>query len=80
MNMIRIASQRVARPAQKTFARRTFSSSGSDPAAELAGREISIGLGLGVVGAGLWIIYARGEAQVVTDYYNALEKKKKSSN
>ena len=79
MNMIRIASQRVARPAQKTFARRTFSS-GSDPAAELAGREISIGLGLGVVGAAAWIIYARGEAQVVTDYYNALEKKKKSSN
>ena len=79
MNMIRIASQRVARPAQKTFARRTFSS-GSDPAAELAGREISIGLGLGVVGAVAWIIYARGEAQVITDYYNALEKKKKSSN
>lgn len=77
MNFIRIASQRVARPASRTVARRTFSS-GHEPANDLAVREISIGLGLGAVSALLWIGYARSEKQVVDDYYNALAKKNKA--
>ncbi len=77
MNFIRIASQRVARPASRTVARRTFSS-GHEPANDLAVREISIGLGLGAVSALLWVGYARSEKQVVDDYYNALAKKNKA--
>ena len=78
MNMLRIATQRVARPAQRVVARRTFSSEASDPASELAGKEISIGLGLAVVSALAWVVYARGEKQLIDDYYNALEKKNKA--
>ena len=77
MNISRVATQRVARPAQKRIGRRTYISEGNEPANDLAGREISIGLGLGIVSALAWTLYARSEAQVFTDYYNALEQKNK---
>ena len=75
MNILRVATQRVARP-QKD-GRRTYVSEGNEPANDLAGREISIGLGLGIASALAWVVYARSEAQLFTDYYNALEQKNK---
>ena len=77
MNILRVATQRVARPAQKRIGRRTYISERNEPANDLAGREISIGLGLGIASALAWVVYARSEAQVFTDYYNALEQKNK---